>query len=160
MNKDYNLREQILFKEDFVGDETIGHEALRNAKSLDEFSELLYKYYNAGCRSFKGVSLDVIKELVKNDFLKLDERQSSSCPSTQEMIKVADDILEKDPDAKILFEGYAVTPFRDDYRVTITTIILISSKNIDDPIYENFMDLIKNADEIDKRDNFVYAWWD
>ena len=159
MNKDYNLREQILFKEDFVGDETIGHEALRNAKSLDEFSELLYKYYNGGCRSFKGVSLDVIKELVKNDFLKLDERQNDS-PSTQEMIKVADDILEKDPAAKILFEGYAVTPFRNDYRVTITTIILISSKNIDDPIYESFIDLIKNADEIDKRDNFIYAWWD
>lgn len=95
-----------------------------------------------------------IKEIAK-DFYNDDDRQNNS-PSCKELI----DFVEENP--QFIFEGYIVTPEREDYRFTITAIKAPNNKlNIE--IMNNYINSLDEdsfPDEFDTYDGYIRAWWD
>ena len=129
LNEDVNSRDRILFKENFNPEMYIG-----------------------GVRHFRELSLDNLETLVKDKFIELDECQNDS-PTTEEILE----FVRKYPD--YLVHGYAVSPFREDYRVTLEGVekdIPVSSKEelID------FTKLFQLADEFVVDKDYVYCWFD
>lgn len=126
MNKDVNKRDMILFGEEYNKDEYIG-----------------------GARRFSDITLENLKRLVDEDFISLYEAQNSS-PTTEEFI----DFMESHPGFTVF--GYAISPERCDYRITIEGI-----QSNEMPDEETLIDFVSNfrwADEFEY--DPPYAWWD
>ena len=128
LNEDVNSRDTILFGEGF------------NSKE-----------YPGGVRHFNKLSLENLKELIENRFIELEECQNES-PSTEEILH----FMEKYPDYTT--HGYAVSPLREDYRVTLEGVekdIPAESKEE----LEDFTKLFRLADEF-IIDSYMYCWFD
>jgi len=67
--------------------------------------------YFGGCRHF-SCDYATIKELVDQNFIELDECQNCS-PNTKDFMEILADVDD------VSFTAYAISPDRDDYRVTI-----------------------------------------
>ena len=136
MNKDVNERDNMLFGEDYN----------------EEF-------YSGGCRWFDGISLETLKWLVSEGFADKEEAQNSS-PSIGEFIEETNGYNDS-----VTFDGYAVSPQRDDYRVSIDTV------NVEIPFDEpdllaHFVSSFHYADEFSispdslRKIYTLRAWWD
>lgn len=131
----------------------------RDVKRRDEiiFGEYWSDRYKFGGCSNTEINFDQLKQLVEEDFINLNECQNDS-PSTKEFISFADGY-----ENNVIFEIYAISPDRDDYRVTIEGIqITIPIDKRDDLC--NFMNNFRYADEFnidsDEDNYFIRAWWD
>ena len=107
-------------------------------------------YRSGGTEHFSNLSVDTLKILIDENFIHLGECQNCS-PSTEDFYN----FLLKYPFFKAY--GYAVSPERYDYRITIEGIEGIPM--IDKDIIA-FADFAKNADVLQCHDTKCYCWWD
>lgn len=136
MNKDYNACDHFLFGEDY------------NKES-----------YMGGIRYFDGIDYDTLSWLVDSGYADPDDCQNSS-PSIGDFLNDTD--IYK---ANVSFDGYAVSPERNDYRVSIDTINIIVPFD-DAEMLSYFIELYHSADEFTLYPDAVTktynmrAWWD
>lgn len=124
--------------------------------NVDERDVILFgeKYnkdrYFGGCRRFDDITLEVLETLVEKNFIDLDECQNDS-PTTEEFLEYM-----KDHEQFVAF-GYAISPDRGDYRITLEGIRSdVCFDDIDEMI--DFTNRFRYADEFDVKP--PYAWWD
>lgn len=126
-NRNVDQRDMYLFNEPFISDDYFG-----------------------GIKHFDALNANDIEWLMQNGFLDANEGQNKS-PSTIEFLE----FLKKYP--HYVAFGYAVSPDRFDYGITITGIK--SAKTTNDKIeMGDFVKFSKNADEF--RTAPPRAWWD
>ena len=130
-----------------------------NYKRRDEIIWGVYdpeRYKSGGCCRFYAPA-EKAQQLVEEGFIELNETQNES-PSTEEFMNSIvgyEDWVE--------FECYAISPERDDYRVTIEGInIWIPIDKRDDMC--RFVEEFRYADEFninsDENGFHLRAWWD
>ena len=132
-------------------------------KDIKRRDEIIFgKYekdkYFGGIRRFE-CPREVIEQLIKEDFIDLEENQNCS-PTVKEFMELTD---KESGLGNAEFECYAVSIDRDDYRVTIEGIDLeISDDDMDVFIYA--IQNLRSADEFDIVHKscafFIHAWWD
>lgn len=111
--------------------------------------------YSGGIRRFT-CNTETLRNLYLSDFIDGDERQNES-PSTTEFLDYVDDY------PNVTFECYAVSPERDDYRITVEAInIVIPETDYDAVSY--FTETFRYADEFNldhvRHNYYLRAWWD
>ena len=97
------------------------------------------------------IPLTVLKKLLEEKFINPNGRQNRS-PSTQEFLS----FIEKYP--VITAHGYVVSPYRDDYRVTVEGLF-VDWADVTPEIRDAFLHFCENADRLDT-DGDLYSWWD
>ena len=129
-------------------------------KNYERRDEIIFgKYdpdkYFGGCRNFECTK-EVMQILFNEGFIDPDEYQNCS-PSTKDFMETVKDI------DGVTFGCYAISPDRDDYRITIDSIDI----EIPDTDYDNISLLVESfhyADEFSFSHNgdsyFLHAWWD
>ena len=127
LSTDTNARDQILFGENF--DET---------------------KYPGGIRSFEDLSAATMKKLLELNFATGEDAQNAM-PCIKELMEYAD-VHEN-----VTFNGYAVSPKRNDYRISIEAIKqdFTTTKDRDD-----FTEMFRLADEFEADETSGYAWFD
>ena len=129
----------------------------KNYKRRDEIIFGAYKKekYSGGVRRF-NCSRETILNLLEEDFISPDECQNCS-PYVKDFVEYTEGIDETK------FECYAVSPDRDDYRVSIEGVDFI----IPDTDYDKVtmaVDISRSADEFSfehaKTNYYIHAWWD
>ena len=128
MNKDFNKRDEILF---------------------GGYSEDAYKY--GGIRHFEYLDVDTLKQLIDEGFIDPEECQNDS-PTTMEFYE----FMKKYPD--FTAHGYAVSPVRSDYRITLEGIEC--SEPYTNETLRDFVELCRFADEFCVNQSYAYAWYD
>ena len=109
------------------------------------------KSWLGGTRHFEDLNLSQLKELVKNNFIDLEESQNCS-PMVESFLA----FMEKYP--KVTAHGYAVSHERDDYRVSLEGLEF--SGRVTKELLKDFVYLCRHADEFVLEDNKLYSWWD
>jgi hypothetical protein len=111
--------------------------------------------YLGGCKRFT-CSRDTILKLLELDFIDPEECQNCS-PTTKEFIECTEDFKDA------LFNCYAISDKRDDYRITIEGLDI----EVQDDEYDKISYLVETfhyADEFSFEHNgdsyFLHAWWD
>ena len=112
--------------------------------------------YSGGIRRFH-CSYGVLADLIEEGFVDINERQNCS-PSIGEMMEMLnDDCFD------VEFRGYAVSPKRPDYRISIEQIIV----RIPDDCFDAVISIVENVRDADEfsmehHDDTYYidAWWD
>lgn len=108
--------------------------------------------YSCGTREFSLVDVNTLLVLTEGGFLDLSDRQNEVAPSIGEII----DFMKKHKGFYVA--GYAVSPNRDDYRISIDTIF--KHKKIFKYDIRDFNRLFGDADVYSCKNNFLYAWYD
>ena len=108
------------------------------------------KYKNGGIDTIENVPVDIVQKLIDEKFVNPDEYQNDS-PTTQEFL-----IFLKTHEGFTL-SGYIVSPDRNDYRITFTSI---SGETEDADTISDFIDNFRMADEFDVNIDYrsYYAW--
>lgn len=132
-------------------------------KDIKRRDEIIFGDYNPDRYEYGGIaefetSPDIVKKLLEENYITLDECQNNS-PTTNEFLQEIKDIEEF-----VTFEGYTVDDKRDDYRVTIDEIRVRMPVNM----RKEFLRLCTKygyADEFhvweDESENLcLRAWWD
>lgn len=114
------------------------------------------RYLSGGCARF-DITAEKMKQLIDEDFVDLQENQNES-PTTEEFMNA---ILGCED--WVQFEAYAISPDRDDYRITIEGIdIWIPAPHEYDMC--RFVEEFRYADEFslnaDENGYHLRAWWD
>ena len=131
----------------------IGFDYNKDVETRDKF---LYNGYNpenyriGGICRVNGLTSTEIKYLLDMKFIDPEECQGAS-PSTMEIYE----FLKDHP--KFYAFGYAVSPDRSDYRITLEGIC--SEEYIDRDELIDFVEFARGADEFDLRP-CCRAWWD
>lgn len=109
-------------------------------------------YVNGGIEHFDNLSADTLQTLIDEGFADPDDTQNNS-PSLQEIL----DFIREYPDFKA--HGYAVSPERSDYRVSLEGVEGTVYRPSD--AFSAFVETFDGADtfEISKSGN-CYAWYD
>lgn len=111
-------------------------------------------HYCGGVRYFQNLTLETLNKLIKKDYIDLYECQNDS-PTTEEFREYAQ------TNDNVVFGGYAVSPDREDYRITITTINQ-DLKDADEML--EFVQNFRYADDFEvEKSSEGYsgmAWWD
>lgn len=105
--------------------------------------------YLGGTRYFKGMNVNLLKELVKKGFVDPEECQNCS-PSVAEFIEFMEGW------DGYMVDGYVVTDKRDDYRVSVEAI----EKNGVIETKEELVDFVETFRFADDFDVNGYAWFD
>lgn len=126
-NKDYETRDTFLF---------------------GGYNKDLYRF--GGTCGIDNISATDIKYLMDMKFIDPDECQNYS-PSTKEIY----DFINKHP--QFYAFGYAVSPERDDYRITLEGI-RSDDEDLGVEDLKDFIEFAHRADELDVRP--PRAWWD
>lgn len=100
---------------------------------------------------FDPVNIDTLHQLILEKFIDPDSSQNSS-PTVKEIYS----FIQKYP--VVLAFGYAVTPKRRDYRISIEGII-VNKEHVNEDLKNAFIDFCKNADELGQNGNLM-GWWD
>ncbi len=111
--------------------------------------------YGGGCRYFDRLTLDQLRRLVVLRFADPDGVKNSS-PSTQEFLNFVQS--QANLGFQFVFEGYAIHPQREDYRVTIDAIAYAGEAT--DDVSQAFQEFSMDADELEISPNYLRAWWD
>lgn len=127
LNTDANARDQILFGEDFDKSKYIG-----------------------GVRSFENLPAATMKQLLELNFATEEDAQNNM-PCIKKLMEYTA------THENVTFNGYAVSPKRDDYRISIETIMqdFTTVKDRDD-----FTEMFRLADEFEADKDQGYAWYD
>lgn len=128
LNEDVNTRDNIIFGEEFNPEEYLG-----------------------GIRHFERLGLKDLELLIEGNFIELEECQNDS-PTTAEILE----FIRKYP--KYTVHGYAVSPFREDYRVTLEGVEKDTSAESKEEL-EDFTKLFQLADDF-ITDGHMYCWFD
>lgn len=128
LNKDWQTRDTLLF-----GDAEI--EA--------------YKY--GGCRRFSSADVETIRTLMEFGYIDPDDCQNCS-PYAGDILA----FLESHP--CFTAHGYAVSPDRADYRITLEGVELRGTYDSD--TFIDFLELFRFADEFMVGTDFLYCWYD
>lgn len=129
----------------------------KDYKKRDEiiFGKYDPESYLGGCKNFQ-CSYETMKQLVDENFIEPDECQNYSL-STKDFM----DVLENIPNVEFL--AYAISPDRDDYRVTIEGVeVEIPDTNFDEITL--LVESLHYADEFSFHHTgdsyYLHAWWD
>ena len=122
----------------------------KDFKRRDEILGIANKKYMGGIIHFEAIDVQTLKLLIDEDFIELDEAQNCS-PTTKQFYE----FMCEHPQVKA--EGYAVSPERDDYRVTIEG--LNCHENTTKELKTQFTEFCNDADEF-QITPFLRSWWD
>lgn len=106
---------------------------------------------NGGIEEFEGLDAKTLEELLLNGFIIPWSCQNAS-PTVAEIFQ----FMNKYP--QVLASGYAVSPFREDYRVSIDRIY-VDQDNVNPQLSYDFNEFCKSADEL-STDGDLRGWWD
>jgi hypothetical protein len=116
------------------------------------------KEYVGGTKRFSKLPLELLELLVLEGHTDPEDYQNNS-PSIKDLLVFARQMSEKG--YYFFFGGYAVSPSRDDYRVSIDTINIKyyfdNSNHLNNKIIEKFF---KDADEKDVEQGSMRFWYD
>jgi hypothetical protein len=116
------------------------------------------KDYIGGSRKFNDLPLELLELLVLEDHTPHDEKHNEA-PTIRDMLILAKQLKSKGYD--FYFGGYAISPKREDYRVSVDTIIIKSlfdnDNHINNRAIKNFF---KDADEVIEDTNYFRFWYD
>jgi hypothetical protein len=116
------------------------------------------KDYMGGSRRFNNLPLELLTLLVIEDHADPNDKQNDA-PTIRDLITFAKQLKSKGYD--FYFGGYAISPKREDYRVSIDTItikyLFDNDNHINNKIIKNFF---KDADEKDEDTNYFRFWYD
>ena len=163
-NRDYDLRERILFNQPFDKDNNAHFNEEYKASqergdSVAEQSSIFSKYYVGGCRRFDKITVNQLKELLDANFIDGSQSQNGS-PTVNEFLKFGMKMQCSDKYTLVYYEGYAISPDRDDYRVSIDGIKFESEYVIDREVLSAFWKFIQYASEVEISDTRGRGWWD
>ncbi|MDF9839845.1 MULTISPECIES: hypothetical protein [unclassified Paenibacillus] len=102
-------------------------------------------------RDFDYIDVHILKELIENKYIDPLDTQNES-PSVEEMFL----FMNKYP--IIRAKGYAVSPFRKDYRVSIDTLF-VPKRFVSRRFKQEFLSFCASADELTAKPR-LHAWWD
>ena len=123
-----------------------------NQRDLILFSEPYdEKNYHGGIRRFESLSWLDLEELFRLNVVDGEDRQNCS-PSVQEVRE----FMKEHPIFKA--HGYAVSPKRDDYRVSIEGVQCGSGFDLDDVVA--FFTVFHDPDELSVDRDGIYCWFD
>jgi len=122
----------------------------KDMKRRDEILGISSEYLG-GTAHYKPISLDVLEQLIKEDFVNLDECQNSS-PSINEFLE----FMKENP--KVKAHGYVVHSDRSDYRLSIEGL-WVDEEDVTNELKITFMEWNRFADEFNVKDN-LRSWWD
>jgi len=105
--------------------------------------------WSGGIQKFT-ISLNQLDDLFKEEFIDPEETQNDSPMAIQFRDFMEDHV-------SVLAHGYAVSPNRDDYRVTIEG--LVYHGEVDDALMFDFIDEFRFADEFLCDREKLYCWW-
>jgi len=124
----------------------------KDFKRRDELLNLINEQYECGgIVSFDNLDVETFKKLLDEDFVDPNRRQNYS-PTAYEFYE----FMVKYPQLKAI--GYAVSPKRSDYRISIEG--LICSDDISDELKIEFKEFCEEADELMVKTTRLRAWWD
>lgn len=106
--------------------------------------------YKGGIEYFENLTINKFKMLLDEGFIDPKDCQNES-PSAYDFYN----FMFKYPELNA--HGYAVSPERDDYRVTIEG--LAGAKTDDAKLKSDFIEFCKSASSL-KTENKLYSWWD
>jgi hypothetical protein len=116
------------------------------------FGDYKPEYYFSIAR-FEGLSFSALEKLVTLGFADPEDAQNDA-PQIQEFL----DFMRGHPTA--MAHGYAVSPSRDDYRVSIEGLY-IAPKDMTVDLLEDFVAFCRFADDFSaSMPDGCYAWWD
>lgn len=101
---------------------------------------------------FEMLSIQQLETLIGEKFVNPAHKQNDA-PSIGTLLKWA----KKFPDATIHFEGYVISAFREDYRVSIDGITV---QNPSEKVQKAFKKSFQFADSFITKDSGWRAWWD
>lgn len=104
-----------------------------------------------GIKRFEEIDVKTFETLIVQNFIDPSNSQNAS-PTAKEFFQ----FMCRYPSVKAY--GYAVSPKRNDYRITIEGIYVLN-KDITPSLKKDFMNFCKNADEI-STNNGLLSWWD
>jgi hypothetical protein len=111
-----------------------------------------------GTKRFSKLPLELLELLLLEDHIDHEEKHNNA-PTIRDLIIFAKQMNEKG--YYFFFNGYAVSPDREDYRVSIDTINIKyyfdNSNHLNNKIIEKFF---KDADEKDLDNGVMRFWYD
>ena len=110
------------------------------------------KKYCGGCRRFEGLSASDLKKLADIGVIDLEDGCNYS-PTAGEILE----FMQAYPMA-FTAHGYAISPSRDDYRVTIEGVAQQPGSFTSKKMVEDFTMTFRFADDFDL--NPMYCWYD
>ncbi len=129
------------------------------------FGNVLEKY---DTRRFEDLKASILQQLVTQNFANLEDEHNCA-PQIQEFLDLAQEWEECDRAIQVTFGGYVVSPQREDYQVSIDSV-LINTMQLDDEYKPDIMSplLIKliefagdfHPDETIAKSDRIYFWWD
>lgn len=126
----------------------------RDTKRRDEIIFGDYKpeaYKLGGIRRFENLTLEQFKLLYDEKFIDPEDCQNSA-PSAEDFIN----FMQENP--QFTAHGYAVSPERNDYRVTIEGLDLDGETSEETKF--NFVHFARHADEFTYEQHRLRCWWD
>ena len=133
----------------FEGECTMNRDDL--TRDIIIFGDYDLNKYSGGVRNFEDLTVDKLKQLLDQGFIKPTERQNCS-PDTASILE----FMEKYP--SYLAHGYTVTIKRSDYRVTLTGVSKDGSSDSEQET-NDFISLFSDADEF-HIGNIMFCWFD
>jgi hypothetical protein len=118
-------------------------------KPIDWDNDLGGAYY------FDELTVEQLEQLVNQQFADPAERQNFS-PTLGDFLAFAQ--TQKSKGFEFTFEGYVISPKREDYRVSIDGIQFQGDCSYQ--VITDFHAIAYNADELDIDPTFIRAWWD
>jgi hypothetical protein len=116
------------------------------------------KDYIGGSRRFSNLPLELLELILLENHTDHNEKHNNA-PSIRDLIIFAKQMSEKG--YYFFFGGYAISPKRDDYRVSVDTINIKyyfdNSNHLNNKIIEKFF---KDADEKDLDNGSMRFWYD
>jgi hypothetical protein len=131
-NRDYLTRDNIIFGSSLEWEELCG-----------------------GAKNFYNLTVEQLQELIDLGFASPIERQNFS-PAICEFLTFGR--IQKNRGYVFTFDGYVISPFREDYRVSIDGIVFHGT--VSQELINDFQAFITSPDEIDIKHNYLRAWWD
>jgi len=107
--------------------------------------------YPGGIEPFRHISLDTLEELVKENFINLEDRFNDS-PSAEEFLE----FMRKYP--HVTAHGYAIDISRPDYGISIEG--LESRGSTSEKFKRDWVCEFRLADEFVYEEEYLYCWWD
>jgi len=108
-----------------------------------------------GLHYFDALTVDQLQELLDRGFADPAERQNCS-PTIGEIFQFGQ--AQKSKGFDWTFQGYVISPDREDYRVSVDGIEWRGDACYQ--IIADFEAIAQDADELDIDPNFLRAWWD
>ena len=130
-------------------------------KDVSRRDEILFggfqeEKYCGGIRRFEGLSASKLRQLVEEGFADPEDKQNYA-PTLMEFLRFAEEHTH------VTFSGYAVHPEREDYRVSVDGMEMIT---MDVREASDAINFLRGADEFDSEfqpDGLtatISAWWD